>query len=354
MSEQSNRFGDLLKGLALLTEALGKSANVQTMGSRSTHPPDIPVQVFLREQRSHPRFTLVVAQDAEQIARSTTDDLVFVGNRIAPKTAATWRGKGQSFIDLQGHVFLEVPGLLIDKAMRPQRTGKQVPSHAVDPFADRASLITRYLLKHPPGQSWGVRELSSVTRVSLGTTSKIVRALEERDLIVVTRRGRSAAVSVTRPRRLFKAWASIYDWNRNLSLTVQAPVADPKEFLRMLPRKIPSTSPKWAATLQAGASLIAPHAKWNQIHLYLKVPTAKALERFSIDLNWPPTPDGRVTLMLPYYRESIWKDVHRYAEIPVVDDLQLALDLWNYPGRGIEQAEYILRRKLPWIVENGD
>lgn len=354
MSEQSGRFADLLKGLALISEALGKSAGVQTMGSRSSHPPDILVQVFLREQRSHPRFTLVATQDAEQVARSTTNDLVFVGSRIAPKTASAWRSKGQSFIDLRGHVFLEVPGLLIDKAVRPRRATSQVPSHPVDPFADRASLISRHLLKHPPGESWGVRELSSITQVSLGTTSKIVRALEERDLIVVTRRGRTAAVSVKRARELFGAWASIYVWNRNLSLRVQAPVADPKEFLRLLPRKIPATSPKWAATLQAGASLIAPHAKWNQIHLYVKVLTPRALGKFSLDLNWPPAPDGRVTLMLPYYRQSIWKDVHNEAGIPVVDDLQLALDLWNYPGRGFEQAEYILRRKLPWIVETGD
>ncbi len=354
MSEQSNRFGDLLQGLALITEALGKSANVQTMGSRSSHAPDLPVQVFLRDQHSHPRFTLVAPHDAAQIARSTDNALVFVAGRIAPKISAAWRSKGQSFIDLKGHVFLELPGLLIDKTVRPQRIARQAQPHPVDPFADRASLISRYLLKHPPGQSWGVRELSSVTQVSLGTTSKIVRALEERHLVVVTRQGRNAAVSVTQPKQLFKAWASFYDWTRNLSFRVQAPVADPQEFLRMLPRKLPSASPKWAVTLQAGAALVAPHATWNQIHLYIKAKTARGLERFSLDLNWPPAPDGRVTLMLPYYRESIWKDVHKHAAIPVVDDLQLALDLWNYPGRGREQAEYILRRKLIWILEDSD
>lgn len=335
----------------MLSEALGKSGNIQTTSSRSIRPPDISVTIFLRDQRHHPYLTLVLFPDAEQVRRSTSNDLVYIANRVAPQTAAGWRAKGQSFIDLQGDVFVEARGLLIDKKVRRPRLAKQSRSQPVDPFADRASSISRYLLKHPPGRSWGVRELSAIAQASLGTTSKVVRALEERDLVVVTRAGRNAVVSVPRPRELFKSWASVYDWTRNPSLTVRAPLADPREFLRSLPRKIPSASTPWAVTLHAGATLIAPHAVWHQIHLYVKVPTSTLLERFAADRNWTPAPDGRVTLMRPYYRESIWKDVHNRAGIPVVDDLQLALDLWNYPTRGREQAEHILKRKLPWILD---
>lgn len=352
MSEHSKRFGELLQGLSMLQEALGKSANIQTASSRSIRPPDISVQVFLRDQRHHPRLTLVLFQDAERVARSTTNELVFVANRVSPQAAAAWRNKGQSFIDLHGTVSIEVPGLLVDKKVRRQRPARKAQSQSVDPFADRASSITRYLLNHQPGQSWGVRELSSITRVSLGTTSKIVRELEERDLVVVTRRGRRVAVSVDRPGLLFKSWTSAYDWNRNLSLTARAPVADAKEFLKSLPRKLASASEQWALTLHAGAALVAPHATWNQIHLYVNAPTVTLLEKFAADLNWPPDPEGRVTLMRPYYRESLWKDVHKHAGISVVDDLQLALDLWNYPSRGREQAEHILRRRLHWILED--
>ena len=172
------------------------------------------------------------------------------------------------------------------------------------------------------------------------------------DLVVVAQEGRRAAVSVKKPRLLFKSWTSSYDWNRNLALTVRAPVADAREFLKSLPRKLRSRSQQWALTLQAGASLVAPHATLNHVHLYVDVPTAILLERFAADLNWPPDPDGRVTLMRPYYRESIWEDVRKHSGIPVVDDLQLALDLWNYPLRGREQAEHILRRSLPWILED--
>lgn len=338
----------------MLTEALGKSANIQTIASQSIPPQQIPVQIFLREQRHVPLLTLVRFEDAEQVARSTRPPFVYVVNRIAPLTASAWRNKGQSFIDLQGTVFVEVPGLLVDKKVRLKRQARQTRSHPVDPFSDRASNISRYLLNHPPAESWGVRELAAVSHVSLGTASKVIRALEERDLVVVTRKGRSAAVAVPRPKELFKSWANSYDWKRNPSLTVRAPVADPREFLKSLPRKLPAASHRWAATLQAGASMIAPHATWKQVHLYVDVQTATLLEKFSADLNWPPAPDGRVTLMRPYYRESVWQGVHKHGGVPVVDPLQLAIDLWNYPVRGREQAEYILRRKLPWILDIDD
>jgi len=351
MSEQSPRFRELLQGLSMLEEALGKSANLQTTSSRSLRPPDISVSVFLRDQRHIPQLTLIPFQDAEQARKSTTNHLVFVESRVPPRTASAWRNKGQSFIDLDGSVFIEVPGLLLDKKVRRQRVSRQARSKPVDPFADRASIISRYLLNHPPGQSWGVRELSSIAQVSLGTTSKIVRALEERDLVVVTRRGRSAAVSVERPRSLFKSWAAAYDWNRNSSLTVRAPVGDAKEFLKSLPRKLSSAPTQWALTLHSGAALIAPHATWNQIHVYVNAASALLLESFAVGVNWSPDPDGRVTLMLPFYRNAVWRDLRRQAGIPVVDDLQLALDLWNYPARGREQAEHILRRRLHWILD---
>jgi hypothetical protein len=312
------------------------------------------VRVFLRGQKHHPVFTLIPFQNAEQSAKSRNNHLIYVASRLPLRTASAWRSRGQSFIDLTGSVFLEAPGLLVDKKVERSRSPRQALTKPVDLFADQASNISRYLLKHPPGRSWGVRELASITKVSLGTASKVVRALEERGLVVVTRRGRNASVAMERPSLLFKSWVAAYDLTRNQSLTVRAPVADAKEFVRLLPRKLAAIKAQWALTMQAGAALVAPHATWNQIHLYLNFSSLGMVEKMAAGLNWFPASDGRVTLMLPYYRQSLWKDVRRKDGIPVVDDLQLALDLWNYPGRGREQAENILRRTLPWILDGRD
>ena len=62
-------------------------------------------------------------------------------------------------------VFIEVPGVFIDKAV-PKSRARVSPSLTVNPFADKASNISRWLLAHSPGHAWGVRELASLANVS--------------------------------------------------------------------------------------------------------------------------------------------------------------------------------------------
>ena len=49
---------------------------------------------------------------------------------------------------------------------------------------------------------------------------------------------------------------------------------------------------------------------------------------------------------MPYYRVSAFFDRQEASGLPVVSDLQLYLDLYDYPLRGREQAEQILERRL--------
>jgi hypothetical protein len=46
--------------------------------------------------------------------------------------------------------------------------------------------------------------------------------------------------------------------------------------------------------------------------------------------------------MRPWYAESVWFGLERRKGLPVVSELQLILDLWQYPVRGLEQAEHLL------------
>jgi hypothetical protein len=63
-----------------------------------------------------------------------------------------------------------------------------------------------------------------------------------------------------------------------------------------------------------------------------------------MEMGWTPSDAGRLVLLRPYYRESVWFGLRRIESLPVVSDLQLILDLWHYPVRGREQAEVLLDR----------
>ena len=253
------------------------------------------------------------------------------------------REREQNFIALNGAVRLVRGWLVLDRndlaaAPAPARAARRA-----DPFSDRNSLVPRALLSHP-GRSWGVRELAEQAGVAVGTASQVVQSLARSGVVEFRRTGRSACVRVPDPRLLLEQWVSAYSWLRNDMVALRAPVGDVSRFVRRLPRLLEDRL--WALTLQAGASRIAPHASWDRVHAYVAVDSPADLFRVGERHGWEPAEDGRLVLMKPYYRTAVWRDVRQAGGIPVVDPLQLVLDLWHYPLRGREQAEHLLETVL--------
>lgn len=253
------------------------------------------------------------------------------------------RSRGLNFVALNGSVRVVHDWLLVDRTGLARRRSPPGVFKRYDPFADRNSRVTRTLLAHP-GRVWGVRELAAGAGVALGTASQVLGSLSRSGTVRVERSGRSARVSLDDPARLLRRWLAAYTWERNERVAFHAPVGDLPRFLRRLPELLKDT--RWALTLHAGASLIAPHATWERVHAYVAVPTAADLARVGVAQGWTPAEEGQVVLMKPFYRTSVWDGVKLAGPLPVVSELQLVLDLWHYPLRGREQAEHLLGTTL--------
>jgi hypothetical protein len=65
----------------------------------------------------------------------------------------------------------------------------------------------------------------------------------------------------------------------------------------------------------------------------------------------PAEKGANVVLLRPYYKESVFFGARRIKGIEVVSDVQLYLDLKNFPVRGEEQAENLLRRVIAPSME---
>ncbi|HET6763555.1 MAG TPA: hypothetical protein VFH27_07775 [Longimicrobiaceae bacterium] len=249
----------------------------------------------------------------------------------------------ESFVDVGGAVFLSFPQLIVDRAnlKLPQRAG--APSRSFDAFADRSSLVVRTLLEAPDhgAPTWGVRQLAEAAGVSPATSSRVVGELRRYGLVTVRRSGRESEITLADARGLFTLWTGAYQWRANHSIAVGAPIGDPLRFLHR--SRSAFGSRRWALTLQSGAALVAPHASWDRIHAYVDVDDAAELVDIASEQGWPLAPEGRLVLMKPFYRDSVWHGVQEVTGLPVVSDLQLALDLWHYPVRGREQAEHLLK-----------
>ena len=77
------------------------------------------------------------------------------------------------------------------------------------------------------------------------------------------------------------------------------------------------------------------------------VESGQGIEFFKNKLKLTETDQGsNLVFMLPYYKYSVFYDCQEIESVPVVSDIQLYLDLYKYPVRGREQAEYLFEKKF--------
>jgi hypothetical protein len=285
-------------------------------------------------------------------AQSALDDpsairdraLLLVLRRAPEQLLSALRQEGRNFVDIgRGIVRLSLPGVLIDRTDIAPAPRIASPQRWRDPFADRASLVARTLFSHPD-KPWRTRELAEAAGVSPMVASYAVRQLATWGVVNATRPGRAAQIRLRSERALIERWTSSYDWRKNARQAFAAPMGDRTRFLHRLPRLL--SRYRWALTMQAGASIVAPHAMWDKVHIYVNVPRARDLQTVGAAAGWEPDPAGEVVLMQPWYDDAIWVDLQVIQAVPVVSTLQLILDLWHYPVRGREQAEHLLETHL--------
>jgi hypothetical protein len=266
-------------------------------------------------------------------------DTVWVISKPSRGMLAQLRKDEQNFIVPGRAARLLANGFFLDRSDLKSIRDRSRSPRRVDPFSDRNSLVVRTLLD-TPGRRWGVREIAEAAGVSAATASLVVRALTATGSVDFRRRGRAAELRVQDPEQLIRKWAGAYSWERNPVAAFAPPMGEPLRFLKR--KHTILNSYRWALTLQAGASLVAPHASWERVHLYVSVAEASELYEIAGREGWPHAEDGRLVLMKPYYKQSVWHGLRTVNDLPVVSDVQLVLDLWHYPLRGIEQAEHIL------------
>ncbi len=274
------------------------------------------------------------------IPKPSSWGVVWIIRDGAPKLRQMLRARGESFVDLAGAVRVDMPHLVVDRTdlapVRPPRLRKR----PADPFADRSSSVVRVLLGDRIGRRRGVRELATESRVDPARVSRVVRALSDLGLVRFQRTGRAASVWLETPDPLLERWTNVYSWTSNVALAVHAPIGDPRRFVLRLgdvlgPRR-------WALTLHAGAAQVAPHAPWDRVHVYVDATKPEELGAIAADAEWPAAREGKLVLLTPFYRTSLWQGVGEVHGAPVVSNLQLVLDLWHHPERGREQAEHVL------------
>ena len=276
---------------------------------------------------------------AELILRRQDEDRsriwILASPFLSPARQELLRESGVPFFDFAGNAWIVSDAVHIDRRGFPNPFSER--RRARSPFSDKASLVLRALIASGPGR--GVRAIAEQVGLSPGYVSKVVQELEERRYVARCEEG----LALQNTRELLQDWVSAYrkHWIERRAYFV--PVARAPAVMDAM--REASLGEEYALTLQAGASLVAPYADFDVVDVYVKnteaaVMLASQLEAREVERG------ANLRLSVPYYRVSAFFDRREAAGLPVVSDVQLYLDLYDYPLRGREQAEHILERRL--------
>lgn len=257
---------------------------------------------------------------------------------LSPERQALCRNEGVDFIDLSGNVHLQYKSLYIDKRGLPNRFPEK--RYGRNPFSDKASLILRVLLEGKE-QSWGIRELAQKIGLDPGYVSRMAKEIESRGYVVRV----DAKLRLRSVEGILDDWVRSYNLKKNKQSRYFCMAASVDDIIEKLSQLSIAEDIQYALSVQAGASLVAPLSSFKEVHLYAS--RDKDVAFFEKELVLTPAEKGaNLILMRPYYKNSVYYGSQTVAGLRVVSDIQLYLDLYGYPIRGLEQAEHILSHRI--------
>jgi hypothetical protein len=206
-------------------------------------------------------------------------------------------------------------------------------------FAPVASRVIRCFLAEPK-REWNILGLSKVSGVSYGHAHKLVNTLIK---LGFCRKVSLARIVVANPAELLSRWASYYDFSlQNEVVAYHSLDVNLDYFVKRL-SAIRSRDLRYAVTLHAGAALVAPYVRPANVHLYVESEKLGEWERL-LGLHLTEL-GGNVFLVKPY-DEGVFYKVQEVRGARVVSNVQLYVDLYNYPARGREAAEHLRKEAI--------
>ena len=146
-----------------------------------------------------------------------------------------------------------------------------------------------------------------------------------------------------KPADLLEAWRESYTYRVNEIASYFVTERVNRRLMADVARAASADGRRYAFTLGAGLSLVAPQPRLSGLHCYLEgdpAPVAAALE-----LRPAGQSDGALHLLSPY-DPGVFYGVLEKAGLKVVSLPQLYIDLVGHEPRGAEQAEHLRREAM--------
>jgi hypothetical protein len=256
---------------------------------------------------------------------------------IGPQSARILKDNNLGYVDLSGNCYLAFDQVLIEKEGKRNVRPSTRPLRSL--FAPRATRVVRVLLAEPT-RAWRLEELAKAAEVSLGHSHNVVKRLEDLRWV---ERDHGQRIHLGKPADLLQAWCESYTVRSNEITSYFVPERLSRKLMTDVARVAGAEGRRYAFTLGAGLSLVAPQPRLTALHCYLEGdpgPLAAAL-----GLRPTAEPDGALHVLTPYDSGVFYGTLEK-AGLKVVSVPQLYADLVHADRRGAEQAEHLRREAM--------
>lgn len=181
-----------------------------------------------------------------------------------------------------------------------------------------------------------MREFSSLSGLSLGFISKFANLLKEKGFLKAGQR-----LQIVEAGQLLNIIRDLYFFESNLIHPYYS--EDSRDEL-MKKIKQAGKKRKYALTRMCGASLVAPYVRYQLVDFYVERPEEISYWKDHLKLVDVEV-SGNMNIIIPQ-NHGLLAQTQQIKGWAVVNNVQLYLDLYKYPARGREQAEYLREQVL--------
>lgn len=292
---------------------------------------------FPRDIRHHAQH---LAQRVSKLGGVETVPVI-VAPSISPGSRDLLREQRIGYFDAGGSLYLPLTSGVYFIDRQPPSRGERRLRNV---YKGRSSQVLHVLLAKPE-RKWHVNELAEEAKVSPYTVHQVFTALEKQLWIEKQGRGPESVRILREPGALLDSWAENYSVERYEFRNYHRWAQSFASVRQAVAEKIEEHGSEYALTLASGAQLVAPFATTVD-RLHLIIPATAKIDVVAKDAGLKPADDGANVIfmitreytpfLLPQRLEGVW----------VASDVQLYLDLQNWPARGKEQAEHLRKERL--------
>lgn len=211
-------------------------------------------------------------------------------------------------------------------------------------YADKSSLILDWLLQEGIAkESFSLREVVKEAGVSLGLVQRVFNVLVSKGLLQVEGVRTAKSFSFNKPKELLESWLDHYSITKKCKIrTYRSALSGKSEWLQAL-KKSRLDQNVILALHSAAEAHGYKNTNLGGLELYVLDPSI--ITKLESALQLEPQERGyEILLIEPYYKMLLKQNSRVGKEIEVCPLLLAFLDLYHFPLRGQEQAEFIAER----------